>query len=191
MRPEVRVKSQHGPQWHGMHPVVAATPDEHSNPAEARKLDDKQAPPHDDPYVDLCAGIWWPGAFGEKCCSGSVVRVSTHSPDGASPTAGSVRRHGAWAVGTSNGQDFAVSRRCRHQLADLSAGHIDAEGCLVCPWHQSRYDVSTGAMVTGPQGVLGYHGRTPGYTQLVLAYGRRLRLRVGRLVRTAGGVDVR
>ncbi len=117
--------------------------------------------------------------------------MSTQGLDGAELPAGSVRRHGAWAVGTSNGQDFAVSRRCRHQLADLSKGHIDDEGCLVCPWHQSRYDVSTGAMVAGPQGVLGYHGRTPGYTQLVLAYGRRLRLRVGRLVRTAGGVDVR
>ncbi len=117
--------------------------------------------------------------------------MSTHTPDGLGPTAGSVRRHGAWAVGTSNGQDFAVSRRCRHQLADLSKGHIDEQGCLVCPWHQSRYDVVTGAMVAGPQGILGYHGRTPGYTQLVLVYGRRLRLRVGRLIRTASGVDVR
>jgi hypothetical protein len=53
---------------------------------------------------------------------------------------GSVRRAGDWAVG-NRGDDrwFAVSRRCRHQLADLSEGSVDADGCLVCPWHQSRY----------------------------------------------------
>jgi nitrite reductase/ring-hydroxylating ferredoxin subunit len=106
------------------------------------------------------------------------------------PPADSVRRLGRWAVGSSNGRDFAVSRRCRHQLGDLSQGHLDAAGCLVCPWHQSRYDTTTGAMVEGPQGFLGYHGRTPGYTQIVLAYGRHLKLRVRRLVRTASGFDV-
>ena len=98
---------------------------------------------------------------------------------------GDVRRVDGWAVGrTPAGEIFAVSRRCRHQLADLSAGSVDADGCLVCPWHQSRYDVRTGAMVTGPRGFFGYHGPTPGYSGLVLALGRRLRLAVGRV--TAG-----
>ena len=81
--------------------------------------------------------------------------------------AGEVRRVGDWAVGVSGGEDFAVSRRCRHQLADLSKGTVDADGCLVCPWHASRYDVTTGAMVDGPQGILFYRGRTPGYSALV------------------------
>jgi len=76
-----------------------------------------------------------------------------------------------------------VSRRCRHQLADLSRGSIDADGCLVCPWHQSTYDVRTGAMVRGPQGFLGYHGPTPGYAAVVRAYSRVLRLRVRRVLR--------
>lgn len=123
--------------------------------------------------------------------SDSQPQHTTNGFEEADLTAGSVRRHGAWAVGRSNGQDFAVSRRCRHQLADLSEGHIDAEGCLVCPWHQSEYDVVTGAMVKGPHGFFGYHGPTPGYTQLVLTYGRRLKLRVRRVVRTAHGWDVR
>ena len=105
--------------------------------------------------------------------------------------AGSVQRLGRWAVGNSNGRDFAVSRRCRHQLGDLSEGHLDEAGCLVCPWHQSRYDTTTGAMVEGPRGFLGYHGPTPGYTQIVLAYGRHLKLRVRRVVRTASGFDVK
>ena len=96
---------------------------------------------------------------------------------------GRVRRLGSWAVGNRDGELFAVSPRCRHQLADLSKGHLDADGCLVCPWHQSRYDVTDGRMVSGPKGFLTYQGRTPGYTQLVLAYGKRLRLRVRRLAR--------
>lgn len=101
--------------------------------------------------------------------------------------AGAVTRVGAWAVGTAQGRDFAVSRRCRHQLGDLSKGTVDAEGCLVCPWHQARYDVSDGTMVSGPRGFLGYHGPTPGYTQVVRAYAQVLRLRVGRVRRTATG----
>jgi nitrite reductase/ring-hydroxylating ferredoxin subunit len=71
---------------------------------------------------------------------------------------GAVRGVGEWAVG-NRGDDryFAVSKRCRHQLADLAEGTTDAEGCLVCPWRQSRYDVRTGEMVEGPRGFLGYH----------------------------------
>ena len=102
---------------------------------------------------------------------------------------GTVTRVGDWAVG-NRGDDrhFAVSRRCRHQLADLSEGSIDAEGCLVCPWHGSRYDVRTGEMIEGPRGFLGYHGPTPGYTQLVELLGRIARLRVRRAVRRGDDV---
>jgi nitrite reductase/ring-hydroxylating ferredoxin subunit len=78
---------------------------------------------------------------------------------------GAVRRVGEWAVGHAGGEYFAVSRRCRHQPADLAEGSVDADGCLVCPWHQSRYDVRTGEMVEGPRGFHAYNGPTPGYTQ--------------------------
>ena len=101
---------------------------------------------------------------------------------------GTVGRAGNWAVGNRDGEYFAVSRRCRHQLADLSEGSIGPDGCLVCPWHQARYDVRTGRMVEGPRGFLGYHGRTPGYTQLVRAYSRVLRLRVRRALRRGDDV---
>ena len=77
---------------------------------------------------------------------------------------------------------------CRHQFADLAEGSVDAEGCLVCPWHQSRYDVRTGEMVEGPRGFLAYHGPTPVYSQLVAALGRLLKLRVRRAV--GDGEDV-
>lgn len=100
------------------------------------------------------------------------------------------RRLGGWAVGHSNGEDFAVSRRCRHQLADLSDGRVDSEGCLVCPWHGARYDVSDGVMTEGPRGLFGYHGHIPGYAALVRAYARFLPLRVGRVVRRNGRITV-
>lgn len=99
-----------------------------------------------------------------------------------------------WAVGntgdSSHDEVVAVSRRCRHQLADLSEGSIDADGCLVCPWHRSRYDVRDGRMVTGPRGFLGYRGPTPGYSRLVRAYSRVLRLRVRRARVRDGQVEL-
>src|SRR3569833_3886257 len=103
---------------------------------------------------------------------------------------GAVSRVGEWAVGHAGGVYFAVSRRCRHQLADLAEGSVDVDGCLVCPWHQSRYDVRTGEMVEGPRGFLAYHGSTPGYTQFVRAYGKWLRLRVRRATRRGDDVVV-
>jgi len=77
---------------------------------------------------------------------------------------GNVVGVGRYAVGNRDGEYFAVTRRCRHLGADLAAGTIDQNGCLVCPWHHSAYDVHTGRMVRGPQGIF---ARVPG---LGLAY---------------------
>ena len=63
---------------------------------------------------------------------------------------GAVTGAGPYAVGNIDGKYFAVTRRCRHLRADLAAGSIE-DGQLVCPWHQSAYDVGTGEMVRGPQ----------------------------------------
>jgi 3-phenylpropionate/trans-cinnamate dioxygenase ferredoxin subunit len=62
-------------------------------------------------------------------------------------------QHGDLAVGLSNGEPFAVSNRCRHLFAPLGNGHVTDEGCLQCPWHGARYDVHTGKMTRGPQGI--------------------------------------
>jgi len=102
---------------------------------------------------------------------------------------GAVRRAGQWTVVNRGGDIRAVSSRCRHQFADLSNGSVGAEGCLVCPWHGSRYDLDSGAMTRGPRGFLGYVGRTPGYTQLIAAVGKVLVLR-RRAVRREGDVYV-
>lgn len=91
---------------------------------------------------------------------------------------GTVGRAGRWAVAHQrDGRLDAVSARCRHQLGDLSKGTLDADGCLVCPWHGARYDLDSGQMVSGPHGFLVYVGRTPGYTRLIEAFGRVARLR--------------
>jgi nitrite reductase/ring-hydroxylating ferredoxin subunit len=68
-------------------------------------------------------------------------------------TPGVVVGAGRYAVGNADGELFAVTRRCRHLMADLAEGTIDADGCLTCPWHGSKYDVHTGRMVRGPQGI--------------------------------------
>lgn len=101
-----------------------------------------------------------------------------------------VRRAGPWTVANPDGTPRAVSSRCRHQFADLSKGSIDTNGCLVCPWHGSRYDLDTGAMVEGPKGFLFYVGKTPGYTQLVKAFGKVARLRTAAVRRRDEGWEV-
>ncbi|MFC3688071.1 Rieske (2Fe-2S) protein [Aquipuribacter hungaricus] len=118
---------------------------------------------------------------------------------GPLPAPGTVGRIAGWAVGrtrsratggTGEPEVFAVSRFCRHQLADMSKGTVDADGCLVCPWHQSRYDVTDGRMVSGPRGFLGYHGPTPGYSAVIKAYGKVLRLRVRKARVVDGEVEL-
>jgi len=58
---------------------------------------------------------------------------------------GAVTGAGPYAIGNIDGKYFAVTRRCRHLRADLAGGSIE-DGRLVCPWHQSAYDVDNGQM---------------------------------------------
>lgn len=98
---------------------------------------------------------------------------------------GSVTGAGGYAVG-DNGDHFAVGRRCRHLRADLAEGSIDAEGCLVCPWHGAAYDVTTGRMTRGPQGV---YAKVPGLGSALVALTKVWPLRRGRV--TVEGNDLR
>lgn len=91
---------------------------------------------------------------------------------------GTVTGSAGYAVGNNSGSAargggdyFAVSRRCRHLRADLAGGSIDSDGCLVCPWHQAKYDVKTGRMVRGPQGVFAkIPGLSPSFVALTKAW---------------------
>jgi nitrite reductase/ring-hydroxylating ferredoxin subunit len=103
-------------------------------------------------------------------------------------TPGKVRGVGRYAVGNAGGELFAVTRRCRHLYADLSRGRIDKNGCLVCPWHGSRYDVRTGRMVRGPQGVF---AKIPGLGAFYKALTRVFPLGRGTVVERDGILYVR
>ncbi|MBI4897444.1 MAG: Rieske 2Fe-2S domain-containing protein [Actinobacteria bacterium] len=61
--------------------------------------------------------------------------------------------HGDLAVGISDGRPFAVSNRCRHLFASLGKGEVTDDGRLRCPAHSALYDVISGKMQVGPQGV--------------------------------------
>lgn len=87
-----------------------------------------------------------------------------------------------------DGRRCAVSRRCRHLRADLANGQIDESGCLVCPWHQARYDPATGRMVVGPQA--GFE-RVPGLDAAFIALTKVWPLRRAEVVERDGKVYVR
>ena len=74
---------------------------------------------------------------------------------------------GTLAVGVSNGEPFAVSNVCRHQLAALGVGRVLSDGSLQCPWHRARFNIETGEMVSGPKGRI--FGFRP-YSKAVQAY---------------------
>jgi nitrite reductase/ring-hydroxylating ferredoxin subunit len=103
-------------------------------------------------------------------------------------TPGRVIGAGPYAVGNADGELFAVTRRCRHLGADLAGGTVDEQGRLVCPWHQSAYDVRTGRMVRGPQGVF---AKIPGLGAVFRGLTHVLPLGRGQVVERDGCLHVR
>jgi nitrite reductase/ring-hydroxylating ferredoxin subunit len=101
---------------------------------------------------------------------------------------GTVVGAGQWAVGNRDGELFAVGRRCRHLFADLGNGTIDKQGCLVCPWHASTYDVHSGRMLRGPQGIF---AKIPGLDAGFVALTKVLPLARGRVEVRDGVVYVK
>ena len=116
-----------------------------------------------------------------------VSREHEVGPVADLPT-GTVVGAGGYAVGNIGGELFAVPRRCRHLGADLATGTLDEDGHLVCPWHQSAYDVHTGRMVRGPQGVF---AKVPGLDAAYRALTRVLPLRRGQILERNGRLFVR
>ena len=110
----------------------------------------------------------------------------TYSLPASEVPEGTVTQAGKFAVG-NNGAYFAVSRKCRHLRADLAGGSIDSDGCLVCPWHQAKYDVRTGRMVRGPQGAF---ARIPGLGAGFKALTRVLPLARGRVTEKGSNLEV-
>jgi nitrite reductase/ring-hydroxylating ferredoxin subunit len=123
----------------------------------------------------------------ERVDDEGVSREHEVGPVADLPT-GTVVGAGGYAVGNIGGELFAVSRRCRHLGADLANGTLDEDGHLVCPWHRSAYDVHTGRMVRGPQGVF---AKVPGLDAAYRALTRVLPLRRGQVLERNGRLFVR
>jgi transposase-like protein len=47
------------------------------------------------------------------------------------------------------GDETPPLERCAHQGGPLHEGRVE-DGCVVCPWHSSRYRLSDGAALSGP-----------------------------------------
>jgi 3-phenylpropionate/trans-cinnamate dioxygenase ferredoxin subunit len=47
------------------------------------------------------------------------------------------------------GQFYAIGNRCTHLGGDLSKGTLEGK-IVTCPRHGSRFDVTTGACISGP-----------------------------------------
>ncbi len=72
--------------------------------------------------------------------------------------------------------------------ADLAGGVVDKDGCLVCPWHGSRYDVKTGRMVRGPGGIF---AKIPGLGLFYINLTKVLPLSRGKVSERKGELFVR
>lgn len=52
-------------------------------------------------------------------------------------------------IANVDGKFYAISDRCGHMSARLSMGTID-KNIVTCPQHFSRFDVTTGKVISGP-----------------------------------------
>jgi nitrite reductase/ring-hydroxylating ferredoxin subunit/uncharacterized membrane protein len=49
----------------------------------------------------------------------------------------------------TGGQLYAIADRCTHRGGPLHEGEF-SDGCIVCPWHDSKFRVSDGQVMAGP-----------------------------------------
>jgi nitrite reductase/ring-hydroxylating ferredoxin subunit len=52
-------------------------------------------------------------------------------------------------VANSGGTLFAFADECTHDAGPLCEGELDGTG-VTCPWHFSRFDIRTGAVIDSP-----------------------------------------
>jgi len=68
------------------------------------------------------------------------------------------------------GELYAMGAVCSHYGAPLEDGEVDADDCLVCPWHESRFRLRDGSVARGP-------ATSPQTSYEVRVRGRRVELR--------------
>jgi len=69
-----------------------------------------------------------------------------------------------------DGQLCAVRNRCTHMPLPLANGKVE-NGEVVCPWHNSRFDLCSGENRDWVTGVMGI--RLPGWSRRLIEAGRR------------------
>ncbi|MGH9093741.1 MAG: Rieske 2Fe-2S domain-containing protein [Acidimicrobiales bacterium] len=128
--------------------------------------------------------------FGGHLAYGLGVGVDTNSFEGGptewTPVAhagdGPVSRAEADGVALlvtrQPGRTRVLADRCSHRGGPLSDGHVGVD-CVTCPWHGSRFDLSTGAVLGGPA-VVGQ----PAYEVRQAGRGLEVRRREPRSLRT-------
>lgn len=76
----------------------------------------------------------------------TVARVGDVSPGSC---IGVERRGALIALCNVEGELHAVEDVCTHAGAKISEGQLDGK-CLVCPWHDASFDVTSGEPAGGP-----------------------------------------
>jgi len=67
------------------------------------------------------------------------------------------------AIFNSGGRYYAIENTCPHRGGPLAEGKIEGDE-VICPWHGSRFNVTTGAVLEPParQGVRSFAVRVTG-----------------------------
>jgi nitrite reductase/ring-hydroxylating ferredoxin subunit len=55
-----------------------------------------------------------------------------------------------YLIANVNGNCYAIGNRCTHANADLSQGSLEGN-IVTCPKHKSKFDVTTGKVISGPK----------------------------------------
>jgi nitrite reductase/ring-hydroxylating ferredoxin subunit len=55
-----------------------------------------------------------------------------------------------YLVANVDGDYYAIGNRCTHANADLSQGSLEGN-IVTCPKHKSKFDVTTGKVISGPK----------------------------------------
>ena len=67
------------------------------------------------------------------------------------------------AIFNSGGKYYAIENTCPHRGGPLAEGMLAADE-VICPWHGSRFNIKTGAVLSPPaqEGVKGFPVRVTG-----------------------------
>jgi nitrite reductase/ring-hydroxylating ferredoxin subunit len=55
-----------------------------------------------------------------------------------------------YLIANVKGTYYAIGNRCTHANADLSQGSLEGN-VVTCPKHKSKFDVTTGKVISGPK----------------------------------------